>query len=91
MNNKVTPMPQPQVNMQAIVKQLETAPFEVCGAEPEQQAYKQEGTCTSREFTKIFMYKILSALVSPTGRDKTIEMQLIKCVACGAHKVVDLR
>ncbi|MGR9116949.1 MAG: hypothetical protein ACU85E_14390 [Gammaproteobacteria bacterium] len=94
-------MPQPPLNLGAIKKQLETAPFEVCGAEPEQQIFKQMRdpkklmtgdsayeTCTSREFIKTFMFKKLSALVSPTGVEQTVELQVLKCAVCGASKIV---
>lgn len=98
MNNKQQVVRAP-INMGAIQKQLEIAPFEICGAEPEQQAFKQirdpaklnagdspYETCTSHEFTKIYMFKTLSALVSPTGMEQRVELQLLKCLKCGAIK-----
>jgi NAD-dependent dihydropyrimidine dehydrogenase PreA subunit len=62
----------------------------VCGANPDDQVYKISplAPCDSTEFTKTYSYKRISAIVSPTGKDEIVVMEFVKCLKCGAMKVV---
>ena len=39
--------------------------------------------CTCEHFVPVFSMKKLSALVSPTGQEAMIPIQLFRCVECG--------
>jgi len=67
---------------------LNTMPTETCGAELKDQPFKQGQTCDGTEFTKVFTFKRLSALTSPTGREEIVQLETIKCLKCGAMKVI---
>ena len=87
--NNARPMKQQQVTVN-----LDTMETIKCGASWEDQNFKVVGDpqfCDSTEFTKVFIYKKLSALVSPTGREQIVEMQVLKCMKCGAVKVLNVR
>jgi len=40
-------------------------------------------SCGSKIFTQAFVLKRISSLVSPTGREETIEIPLFVCAKCG--------
>lgn len=81
--NNPNNQPQAKVNIN-----LDTMPDEVCGAEIEDQPLVQYAKCDGIEFTKVFQFKRISALVSPTGKELIYPLEFIRCLKCGAAKVL---
>ena len=82
----------PMAGQQPVKVNLATMPDITCGAIPANQAYGSSPIggedCQSTEFTKVFMFKKISALVSPNGREQVIQLEVLKCLKCGAVKVL---
>jgi len=79
--NNVTP-----IKKQPISVNLDAMPDEICGADVSDQPFQQGQKCDGKEFTKIFMFKRLSALVSPNGMEQVVQLEFLKCLKCGAVK-----
>tara|TARA_R110001592_G_scaffold316154_2_gene592401 strand:- start:1207 stop:1482 length:276 start_codon:yes stop_codon:yes gene_type:complete len=39
--------------------------------------------CECQTFTQVFLFKKLSAVLSPTGKDTMVPLQTYKCTECG--------
>ena len=39
--------------------------------------------CSNQTFTQVFLFKKLSAVLSPNGKDSMIPLQVFKCDECG--------
>ena len=39
--------------------------------------------CSNQTFTQVFLFKKLSAVLSPTGKESLIPLQVYRCTECG--------
>ena len=85
--SKVVPMNQKQ---QTVTINLDNMQDVVCGALPDDQVFKQSplAPCDSTEFTQTYRFKRISAIVSQTGKEEIVAIASMKCLKCGAVKVL---
>lgn len=80
-------------NQQQVTINLEKIPdlecWEIKSAPGAALLQNNDERCHAKEFVKTYSMKKISAIVSPNGREQVVMIEYVKCIVCGAIKVLN--